>query len=162
MDPNENNLNDPIEETPTGGDTPAQTETTPEATGEGEAAENTEVSAGAAALEALEKKFADMTATECILGFGDTHCDWRAPLAKVAVFAAAEEAAADESDEAADAAAKADEAKAMHEPTPGKVEKLKKFYSELYPEEEGEGEGTETPADPPAGGSDTPAQTDGE
>ena len=160
MDPNEN-LNDPIEETPTGGDTPAQSDT-PETAGSGDAAENTEVSAGAAALEALEAKFKDTTVDESILGFGDTFCDWRAPLAKVAVFAAAEEAAADESDEAADAAAKADEAKAMHEPTPGKVEKLKKFYSELYPEEEGEGEGTETPVDPPAGGSDTPAQNDGD
>lgn len=58
--------------------------------GEGE---ETQVTPGKAALDSLEKKFADMTATECALGFGDSHCDWRAPLAKVAVFAAAEEAA---------------------------------------------------------------------
>lgn len=78
-----------------GGNNPTQPDTTPGATegGEGEAAESTEVSAGAAALEALEAKFKDTTVDESILGFGDTFCDWRAPLAKVAVFAAAEEAA---------------------------------------------------------------------
>ena len=93
MDPNEI-IDTPTGDTPTGNN-PAQPDTTPGATegGEGEAAESTEVSAGAAALDSLEKKFADMTATECALGFGDSHCDWRAPLAKVAVFAAAEEAA---------------------------------------------------------------------
>ena len=98
MDPNEI-IDTPTGDTSTGntptGDSPAQPGTTPGATegGEGEAAESTEVSAGAAALEALEAKFKDTTVDESILGFGDSHCDWRAPLAKVAVFAAAEEAA---------------------------------------------------------------------
>lgn len=55
----------------------------------------TTVSAGAEALEALKVKFADMTATEVELGFGDCHCDWRAPLAKVKVFKEAEDAAAE-------------------------------------------------------------------
>lgn len=90
---------------------------------------------GQLALEEVAAKFDDMTATECELGFGDCHCDYRAPLAQVAIFKAAEKAAADESDEAVAAATKKTDADAMHEPTAGKVEKLKKFYSELYPKE---------------------------
>ena len=95
----------------------------------------TEKTPGQLALEELEAKFADMTMTECELGFGDTHCDWRAPLAKVAVYAAAEADAAEETDEEVDAAALKEEAASLHNPTPRKVEKLKKFYSELYPED---------------------------
>ena len=94
----------------------------------------TDKAPGQVALEELEAKFADMTMTECELGFGDTHCDWRAPLAKVAVYAAAEADAAEETSEEVDAAALKEAAASLHNPTPGKVEKLKKFYSELYPE----------------------------
>ena len=129
---------------------------------------------GQAALDEVKARFTDTTVDESIIGFGDTFCDWRAPLAQVAIVKAAEEAAAEAAEEAAnaeegeDAASLKEAAKGMHEPTPGKVEKLKKFYSELYPEEEeageGEGEGepttpTETPTETPTTG-DQPAAAD--
>ncbi len=126
---------------------------------------------GQAALDEVKARFTDTTVDESIIGFGDTFCDWRAPLAQVAIVKAAEEAAAEAAAEAAEEAANAEEgedaaslkeaAKGMHEPTPGKLEKLKKFYSELYPTENAEG-GSTTPAEggsttPPAeGGSTTP------
>ena len=120
--------------------------------------------AGQAALDAVKAKFEDTTVDESILGFGDKFCDWRAPLAQVAIVYAADnpedptkkykdeegnEKTADELKEAAEG---------RHEPTPGKVEKLKKFYSELYPEEEeaGEGEGEGKPTTP----TETPTEGD--
>lgn len=130
----------------------------------------TEKTPGQLALEELEAKFADMTMTECELGFGDTHCDWRAPLAKVAVYAAAEADAAKETDEEVDAAALKKEAAGLHNPTPRKVEKLKKFYSELYPEKKQDdpsttgGSNGQTPSEGDSsstGGSNTPAQSEG-
>jgi hypothetical protein len=105
------------------------------------------VSAGAEALEACEKAYADMTATEVRLGFGDCHADWRAPLAKVAIFKAAEEEAAKttaadkatnyayvpEGEELTPVEAK-DKAGTFHDATEDKKEMLKKFYPEVYKE----------------------------
>ena len=107
----------------------------------------TDVSAGAEALEACEKAYADMTATEVRLGFGDCHADWRAPLAKVAIFKAAEEAAAKtaEADKATNYAyvpegeeltpveAK-EKAGTFHDATEDKKKMLKEFYPEVYAE----------------------------
>ena len=133
----------------------------------------TEKTPGQLALEELEAKFADMTMTECELGFGDTHCDWRAPLAKVAVYAAAEADAAEGTSEEVNADALKEAAASLHNPTPGKVEKLKKFYSELYPEDKQDDSSTtggsngQTPSEETqddsssTGGSNTPTQNEG-
>ena len=91
--------------------------------------------AGAAALETVAKKFADMTATEVRLGFGDCHCDYRAPLAQVKIYKEAEDVAKKgEKFETDDGEKTAEElvtsAMEMHNPTPGKVEMLEKFYKE--------------------------------
>lgn len=122
---------------------------------------------GQAALDEVKAKFTDTTVDESIIGFGDTFCDWRAPLAQVAIVKAAEKAAAKAEEEAEgaeegeDAASLKEAAKGMHEPTPGKLKKLQTFYSELYPKEEeageGEGEGeTTTPTTP----TETPTEGD--
>ena len=80
------------------------------------------MSAGKIALEETAKKFADMTATEVVIGFGDLFCDHRSPLAQVDVFKAGE-TPLDES-----AQALLDAAKAKHNKTKAKKELDKKFY----------------------------------
>ena len=65
-------------------------------------ATNTEnKSAGALALEECAAAYADMTAQFAEIGFGDCQVDWRAPLAKVAIFKAAMDAEAAEATEEA-------------------------------------------------------------
>jgi len=65
------------------------------------ATNNENKSAGALALEECAAAYADMTAQFVEIGFGDCQVDWRAPLAKVAIFKAAMDAeAAAETEEA--------------------------------------------------------------
>ena len=110
------------------------------------------------ALEAIEAKFKDTTVDESLLGFGDTFCDWRAPLAKVAIVYAAENPEdpdktykdAEGNDKTAEQLKAA--AEEQHNPTPLKLERLQKFYSELYPKEEEAGETPTTPTENPTEG----------
>lgn len=48
------------------------------------------MSAGQKKLEALEKELADITSTDPVLGFGENFSDFRAPLARVAIYKKAE------------------------------------------------------------------------
>ena len=95
------------------------------------------MSAGTVAIDKTAKKFADMTATEVSLGFGDTLCDFRAPLAQVKIFAEVEPLET----VSKTAAELKDEAKALHNKTAGKIAK-----EERYNGEEGEEETTDTPS----------------
>ena len=78
------------------------------------------MSAGTIAIEETAKKFADMTATEVKLGFGDKLCDFREALAQVKIFAEAESSTLSEKD-----AADQTSAKAMHNKTEKKKAKDK-------------------------------------
>lgn len=108
--------------------------------------ENVEKTAGQLALEECEKAYADMTATEVELGFGDCHVDWRDPLAQVAIYKKAMDEVADETEYKTYAYTPegeeltADEAKAkaetFHQKTPGKIEKEEAAAGKT---EEGEG-----------------------
>ena len=80
------------------------------------------MSAGKIALEETAKKFADMTATEVTIGFGDLFCDHRSPLSQVEVFKTGEKPLNEK------AAALLEEAKALHNKTKGKKALDKKFY----------------------------------
>ena len=106
--------------------------------------DNVEKTAGALALEECAKLYADITAQEVELGFGDCHCDWRAPLAKVEIYKKAMAVDGDTTDyttyaydvegetvTAAEAVAKADE---YHAATEGKKELLKRYYPEVFAE----------------------------
>ena len=114
--------------------------------------ETTTVSAGAKALEDCEKAYANLTATEVELGFGDCHCDWRAPLAKVDIFNKAEAQAAADSKtdvftyveyganaEKLTGAEAAEKAETFHAATDKKKRLLWEYYPEIleekYPED---------------------------
>ena len=121
--------------------------------------ETTEVTAGRKALDECEVAYADLTATETELGFGDCHCDWRAPLAQVEIYKKAMEVAEDEEKYTTDAyvpegeeltaAAAAEKAESFHVATDKKKELLKEYYPEVfaerYPDEVG---AEEEPAEP--------------
>lgn len=113
--------------------------------------ENTKT-AGALALEECEVAYADMTATEVELGFGDCHADWRAPLAKVKIYNEAMAKAADDSKtevttyveygetgEELTGAEAAEKAASFHEKTPGKIAKEKAASGEAEESSEVEG-----------------------
>ncbi len=80
------------------------------------------MSAGKIALKETAKKFADMTATDVIIGFGDLFCDHRSPLSQVEVFKTGEKPLSEK------AATLLKEAEALHNKTKGKKELDKKFY----------------------------------
>ena len=103
------------------------------------------VSAGKIALEETAKKFADITATELPLGFGDSLCDYKSPLSQVKIFA---EASSDKTEEAL---AKKSEAESMHFKTNGKKAKEKDAG---YAMEEDDSSSASTTTD-----SETPVET---
>lgn len=80
------------------------------------------MSAGKIALEETAKKFADMTASEVKIGFGDLFCDHRSPLGQVQVFKDGEK----ELDETAKTLLEG--AKAKHKKTANKKALDKQFY----------------------------------
>lgn len=120
------------------------------------ATNNDNKSAGALALEECAAAYADMTAQFVEIGFGDCQVDWRAPLAKVAIFKAAMDAKAAEATEEAtknyayvqegedlkpsQAKEKAD---GFNVPTEGKKELLKEYYPEVYEAKFGKDEESE-------------------
>ena len=120
------------------------------------ATNNENKSAGALALEECAAAYADMTAQFVEIGFGDCQVDWRAPLAKVAIFKAAMDAeAAAETEEATKNYAYVQEgedlkpskakekADGFNVPTEGKKELLKKYYPEVYEAKYGKDEESE-------------------
>lgn len=113
------------------------------------------VSAGKIALEETAKKFADMTATEGLFGFGDLFCDHRSPLAKVEVFKTGE-IPLDE-----DVQTLLDKAKTLHNKTKRKKELDKRFYGiEDKETEEDAIASPDTPTLTTDEGNDTPDSND--
>ena len=124
------------------------------------ATNNEKKSAGALALEECAAAYADMTAQFAEIGFGDCQVDWRAPLAKVAIFKAAMDAeAAAENEEATTnyayvqegeslkpSAAK-EKADSFNVATEGKKELLKEYYPEVYEAKFGKDEESEDDGD---------------
>lgn len=120
------------------------------------ATNNENKSAGALALEECAAAYADMTAQFVEIGFGDCQVDWRAPLAKVAIFKAAMDAeAAAETEEATKNYAYVQEgedlkpsaakkkADSFNVATEGKKELLKEYYPEVYEAKYGKDEESE-------------------
>lgn len=139
--------------------------------------ETTTVSAGAKALEDCEKAYADLTATEVELGFGDCHCDWRAPLAKVAIFNDAEKKAAEDSEtdvytyveyganaEKLTGAEAAEKAETFHAATDKKKRLLWEYYPEIleekYPEDAAAFKAEEEAANSESGEGKEPSDVD--
>jgi len=137
------------------------------------------ISAGAKALEDCEKAYANLTATEVELGFGDCHCDWRAPLAKVDIFNAAEKKAAEDSatdvftyvDYGAEAesltgAEAATKAETFHVATDKKKRLLWEYYPEIlkekYPEDAATFKAEEEAANSESGEGEKPLDPDGQ
>lgn len=147
---------------------------------EGEdASETTEMSAGAKALEDCEKAYADMTATYVELGLGDCQCDWRAPLAKVDIFNAAEKKAAEDSKtdvytyveyganaEKLTGAEAATKAETFHVATDKKKRLLWEYYPEIleekYPEDAATFKAEEEAAKSESGEGEEPLDPDGQ